>query len=441
MVNTIFISHAAPEDDNFARWVSLKLIGLGYNVWCDVIKLKGGEDWWNNIEIEIRENTVKFLIVLSRFSNKKDGVLKELAVAQKVMKKKNDSLFIIPLHIDSFLSYDDVNIELNRYNSINFKNSWADGLKMLLERFEEDNVPRSRNNYEEVSSLWNGVYLQDKRPINQEEIYVSNWFPITEIPDNLRFHKFNKIIPNDYDIKSLPYPVFQYKDYLATFSWCYDFMKQLPKTEYYSSKNSIEIPTQEIINGTFESKFIYNRTAKNIIISLVNKGFDATLSKKFSVYNMSNKDSYWIKKDVLEKDKFEKVLFVGKQKDKHWHFGISGNLKMFPELSFVINSHIWFTTDGETLIEEPSRQHASRRRQGRNWWNNDWRKKTLAFMKLLANGKDSFDLKLGSEELIKISSTPLEFKSPVSYNDPLKTNLAEDSYGVDFMNEKYEGDE
>ncbi|MDQ2752623.1 MAG: toll/interleukin-1 receptor domain-containing protein, partial [Bacteroidota bacterium] len=123
MRKTIFISHAAPEDNDFTRWLSLQLIGLGYTVWSDVINLKGGEDWWKFIEKEIREETIKFLFILSTASNYKDGTLKELAVAQKVKKQLADDQFIIPLHIDKALSYDDVNIELNRFNSINFKQS------------------------------------------------------------------------------------------------------------------------------------------------------------------------------------------------------------------------------------------------------------------------------------------------------------------------------
>ena len=39
MRNKIFISHATPDDNDFTKWLSLKLIGLGYEVWCDVLYL------------------------------------------------------------------------------------------------------------------------------------------------------------------------------------------------------------------------------------------------------------------------------------------------------------------------------------------------------------------------------------------------------------------
>lgn len=429
MRDSIFISHAAPEDNDFTRWLSLQLIGLGYKVWSDVLKLKGGEDWWPVIEKEIRDNSIKFITVLSVHANNKDGVLKELAVAQKVKKQLNDSQFIIPLHIDLNLSYDDVNIELNRLNSINFKKSWAEGLKSLLELLEEQNVPKSSPNFNEVNQLWQTIFLHNKLPVEKTEIYSSNWFPIVELPKVLRFHKIKYAIPPGFNVEDLPFPIVTYKDYCATFAWSYDFMNELPKTTTYDPKQTIEIPTEDILNGTYSDRFIRNKEAKNLIIQLLNKGFNKSIQKKpVSVYQMSNHISFWIKKGVLEKDKFNKVQFIGKQKEKQWHFGISGNVKMFPERCFVINSHIWFTSDGNNLIPEPAKQHAARRKQGKNWWNNDWRSKTIAFMQFLSEDDEAIHVELGSEEKIKISMHPMTFTSPVTYLDPNKENLPEDDY-------------
>jgi len=227
---TIFISHASPVDDDITRWLSLQLIGLGYTVWSDVLILKGGEDWWPQIEKEIRENTIKFLVVLSTKSNDSDGVLKELAVAQKVKKLLNDSQFIIPLHIDESLSHDDVNIELNRLNSIDYKKSWAEGLRKTVELFEDQKVPREEANHDLVNKLWQTVHLQDKHPLQNPELYFSNWFPIVELPSKLFFHRLRYAIPRGFDIRTLRYPAVKHKNCLVTFAWCYDYMEELPKT-------------------------------------------------------------------------------------------------------------------------------------------------------------------------------------------------------------------
>ena len=83
----LFLSHATPEDNNFARWLALQLANEGYPVWCDLTKLLGGEDFWKDIQEAIREDSIRFLFVLSRHSNSKDGTLQELACAKSVASK------------------------------------------------------------------------------------------------------------------------------------------------------------------------------------------------------------------------------------------------------------------------------------------------------------------------------------------------------------------
>jgi hypothetical protein len=52
----IFISHAtSPEDNEFTRWLALQLVREGFPVWCDLIKLQGGEDFWKDIQSAIRD--------------------------------------------------------------------------------------------------------------------------------------------------------------------------------------------------------------------------------------------------------------------------------------------------------------------------------------------------------------------------------------------------
>ncbi len=43
--DAIFISHATPEDNAFTLWLGGRLTALGYRVFADVLRLKGGDDW------------------------------------------------------------------------------------------------------------------------------------------------------------------------------------------------------------------------------------------------------------------------------------------------------------------------------------------------------------------------------------------------------------
>lgn len=428
MRNKIFISHATPDDNDFTKWLALKLIGLGYEVWCDILFLDKGVDFWSNIEKVIREDTCKFLLVSTSYSNQREGVLKELAVAAKVKKQLKDETFIIPLAIDEKLSYDDINIDIFRLNAIDFKKSWAKGLRDLLEALEKQNVPKESADPAKSNLLYQQIFLHDKGVIEKEEIYDSNWLSILSFPEELRFHEYNWMLPKKFDVRELTFPGVRYKNYLCTFAWAYDFTYQLPKTETYQKSKTIRIPTQDILSGDYDSNFIGNSECKRLIVQLLNKAFELRMKyKELKEYQMSNKIAYWLEKDKLEKDKFNKVKLVGKQKQKKWHFGISGASKLYPFPVLMISSHIFFTTDGKKLIESSSVQHSSRRRQGKNWWNNTWRSKLLAFIKYLSDDDDSFYLEVGSEEKVYVSNEPVKFKGYVSYNIPDNNSLEEEA--------------
>jgi hypothetical protein len=57
----VLVSHANPEDNLFARWLTLRLAAEGYRVWCDVTKLLGGETFWDDIQRLIKQQAIKFL--------------------------------------------------------------------------------------------------------------------------------------------------------------------------------------------------------------------------------------------------------------------------------------------------------------------------------------------------------------------------------------------
>ncbi len=50
-----FISHANPEDNEFALWLGTRLTNAGYKVWVDVLTLLGGETTWRHIGDAIKE--------------------------------------------------------------------------------------------------------------------------------------------------------------------------------------------------------------------------------------------------------------------------------------------------------------------------------------------------------------------------------------------------
>ena len=438
MRETIFISHATLGqneeglDNDFANWLSLRLIGIGYKVWCDLNNLKGGEDFWAEIEAEIRNNSVKYLYVLSSKSNHREGTLKELAVALKVKKQLDDPHFVIPLHIDKSLSHNDINIDLIRLNSINFKEGWSKGIESLLERLNEDKVPQpASTNYNEVANIWQTVLAGKNAAIEKEEIYSSNRFPITELPERLYFHRFDNLIP----LHTLPlwdckYPAAKYGQYLASFAKYSEFADVVPNFNSYDPNDSKVFTISDLLQGNFDNGFIKHLNAKNIMVQLLNVALNRYFaSKGLRRYPMANnKKAFWFEQGILEKDKINKVLMIGKLKygkENHlnWHFGVSGSVRLDLDNYFTIGSHIIFSWDGKKLVNDDAIQHRCRRRQGRNWWNKHWREKLINFINYISNAENLIVLTVGGEETVKLSNIPYQFRSPMGYLDPDESNL------------------
>ena len=54
--DTIFISHATPQDNEFSIWIASRLEMLGYNTWIDKKGLLGGERFWPTIQKAIESS-------------------------------------------------------------------------------------------------------------------------------------------------------------------------------------------------------------------------------------------------------------------------------------------------------------------------------------------------------------------------------------------------
>jgi hypothetical protein len=270
-------------------------------------------------------------------------------------------------------------------------------LQDLLEALEKQKVSKNNPNPNRSNLLYQQICLQGKTIIEKDEIYDSNWFSIISFPKELCFHKYEWRLPKEFDVRALGFPAIRYKDYLCTFAWEYDFMHQLPEAKEYDNHNSIKIPISDIFSEAYNSEFIRKSECQRLIVQLINKGFELRMKKKqVQDYQMSNKIAYWIEKGTLEKDKFNKIMLVGKMLDKNWHFGISAAGKLYPSHVLMVSSHIFFTSDGKTLIDSKSKQHKARRKQGAKWWNNDWRTKLCAFIQYISDDENSFYLEMGN---------------------------------------------
>jgi hypothetical protein len=122
----VFVTHAAPQDNEFALWLSFKLAVAGYRVWVDRRRLRGGDDSWDEIDRILRHETIKQIIVYTKHVNK-PGVKKELAIGDVMRTRLGDPKFMIGIRNDN-IEYSDAPPELLRGNILNAFPNWHDCL-------------------------------------------------------------------------------------------------------------------------------------------------------------------------------------------------------------------------------------------------------------------------------------------------------------------------
>lgn len=467
MRDKIFISHASPEDNEFTRWLSLQLIREGYSVWCDLIKLKGGEDFWKNIQAAIRERTIKFLYVHSRESNEKDGPLLELATARSVRRIGGLKDFVIPLSIDD-LSPDDYNIELHRLNSIDFTESWAKGLNTLIAKLEKDGVGRSSSHGAGVvASWWREQYSAERGLVQRNEDLLSSWFPMVVRPQEVYFHQLrNTYAPNDEADFEPPHPIYLHQSGFLSFAPPEEFNNFQYKGASIVSTQNLRV--KDLLEGKHTAEFIDTRTARNVIVYLLEQSWRDELDRRgLGTYELANSNwCHYFTKSQLDNDQ---IKFTGVNGEKtrrsmigfrrfknpdgsfrirHWHFAVSARCQLYPKQTFSMKTHVLFSDDGRNIWESDSKLHRARMSQCKNWWNDDWRDRLLAFMEWLRQGQDNLIIPLGGCESLEVSPQPIRVTSPVTYESPSKDLdfgrlpiNATDSDEIEAMDADFFGDE
>ena len=195
----IFISHASPEDNDFGRWLGSRLIGHGYKVWSDVLRLKGGTPFWRGIEEALRQETIKLVFVISKASidPNRMGVRNELSVADAMKKLLSDPEFIIPLRVDN-TPFSDFPIQVHQLNAIDFSRGWGSKLMELLDTLEAGEagkVPRSLDDQTEEFERWRSAMVSTTSKVEvAKERVLTNLLPVIKLPETIAFFDYGETI-------------------------------------------------------------------------------------------------------------------------------------------------------------------------------------------------------------------------------------------------------
>lgn len=429
--DTVFISHAFPEDNDFARWLSARLSSLGYKVWSDVTRLIGGEEFWNDIETTIREHSSKVVVCLSRPAQSKNGVLDEVACAVGVERSRGLENFVIPVRLDD-LPFDEVRANIGRKNIIDFSGGWTKGLSELVRAFDRDGVPRPVEDGPSALSLV--ASLQKKATstlIQRPEQTFANWFDIISLPDAITFVEFDGPIHDEKALRRLiPRPTFGYLRLIGSFSQPDEIQGYVPDTVRISHRCTI--PVSEFLRGkSIELPGLSAKDARNQLSSLLRQGWDRRAEALgLLCYQTAHKSNAWyapkglIVGDVVrflgpERVKRRKSLLGRSEKrNVYWHFAIEAVPNLGNPWHFTFRPHVVFSEDGRTPIQSAARMHALRRGFCKSWWNDRWRDLIAAFAAWIAQGEEHISIPMSKTENVEVNQRMMEFTSSISLTLP-----------------------
>lgn len=383
----LFISHAAPADNDFSMWLASRLEMLGYAVWIDKRKLLGGETFWRLIDAVIRMRTAKMLLVYSnnicvdkKPGKLRSGVQKEYALGESVARKNDLIDFIIPLHVDD--SPHDLFIGSAELNHVAFNGNWLSGLRDLTEKLETDGVPRSPQPRARFAGWYRKVIGRRHSVVPGCDRYITNYLLVKSLPEYLHSAE---------------------------------------------SEGSSAVPIRLVeANGDFADGLW---KARDDLVRLMKEGFHAFLTDKGMLFQdgPGGVRRYFYAHDdprakrVLVRHgarRFRKSL-TGRYLDLgNWHFAISLRPFVGHILGFAVRTHIVFTSDGRRLWEDTKRMHVHRRKKGRRFFNADWRDFLLAMLSNLRHSEDTANIQIDHNEPIQVSLRLARITAPFSYQDP-----------------------
>lgn len=451
MRETIFISHATPEDNDFTIWLASRLELLGYKVWIDKNGLLGGEKFWETIDNIIRDEAIKFLLVYSKNifqkdaignikeGKLKDGVYKEYSFAESIGKNKNLSDFIILMNIDG-AAYN-LFIGADRLNQIPFYENWATGLNQLEKKLLKDEIPKNLDIENLGFGEWyENQFINQQKITSKNELYYSNWWAIPKLPECFFIYHFAKKEQATQIAKQKTnFPISQITNHLSSFEELTDFeLRQNEEVILIKPQGKFKIKVIDVLLGFDSNKFPTHRDSENHFKQLLKKVFHLIMKNRGMFwYEMANKRlAYYYTTSNLttqkvrfdfpnrKNNKTKNKNLIGKNSTNgNWHYAVSIKPILAPVLGYSLKNHLAFTNDGLNVWKNEKNEvdkdkiHRERRKKGKRLFNEEWRDLLLAFLSALKKD-NKIEINLSSKFTLEMPIYPEMFWADFGYFDP-----------------------
>lgn len=423
---TVFISHANPEDNEFAAWLGTRLIGAGYHVWSDLLRLVGGEPFWRDIGDAIKDHAAVVVLVLSRASVTKPGVLDEIALAVATSRKLQNPRFIIPVRLDD-LPFDEFPEQVIRLNAINFNGNWANGLHRLFEALDERAIDKVEGaSAQGIAEFRNFRLRQSAAIAEQPEQIEGNWLQIRALPAQAHLSRYGgepKVVAKQ--LGKFSTPVVPWDRLGFGFARAAEII--VSETPDLAVEPAYDIDLQKFLKGEASGgPALRGVDARRMMVNLLRQAWEHfVLSKGLRRYEFAHGSAFYVPRGLIEKDT---VVFTdrnGKKRRKrlsgrsikrnvYWSFAVSIHPVVGRQWHFELKPQVVFTTDGVTPIDSKVKMARLRKSFCKNWWNDQWRALLNGFVTFLGDGQEAITIPLGGSAELTLAASLALFEVPTT---------------------------
>lgn len=437
----IFISHATPEDNDFVLWIQAQLTRNGYSVWTDVTHLAGGDVFWDTIEETIRQKAAKVIVVNSRSATVKPGVQDEISLAISIERAQRLSNFIIPIRLDD-LPFSEFRANIARKNTIDFRNSWSQGLTQLLDTLKRDRVPRPHGGSAgQLAAWWEMKKPQRAKLSEKPELLISNEFEIKELPKLLFTHRGQPIDQSGHAIDSskiAELPLIPYsEEWLSFFS-----IPELQELGVRGLTQCKAAATADVVAGNVSYVSQLQPAARaRLVARILNRHWEHFLIARglIKVPAARGAPTLYVPKGLVEKNQVElfdadgtkrKRLLVGHsvKRKVNWHLGFIARFAVGDVPTLRLRMRVLFSDDVSLQLVPPERMKDLRKRFCKNWWNDRWRTLQIGLTTWLANQGNFITVYAGPSGALIVSARSRTFEVPFGIDEsaPAESDLLND---------------
>ncbi len=408
MRDHLFISYAT-EDWPFVEWLALRLTAEGYKVWCDRLKLRGGESYPRDIDKAIKDRTFRFLTVLSSHSLKKPNPLKERTLALNLAKERNEN-FVVPINLDG-LSASDLDWMVSDLTFVPFHLSWAEGLAQLLTLLDECKAPRELTDGRSIAASW---FEAREYVVRNEERLWANVAEILEFPKDIYRYEMETFFSDEQSLDLLKlWPHFREG---SSIFWSFDYppgeliekyrLRLRGKIEDWESAKSVDIGVRQVAVRVFNESLKSQCLARGLRVT--QDGSLCYFPDCFAPHNRVTFQNYdggrtWVRAVGVRNFK----TLTGRESCRY-HLAPDMRVWLDHEIGNLVQIRVrlFLTTLGGVPLEE---KPALRRRKRicRAWWNYEWLARTQAILQFLAGGAPSIQIGKREPQRMIVSKEPL----------------------------------